>query len=939
MKPAAPASPGDADSELEIKPGFGAKSIVWTKLRPPSNRAKLIERPFLIEMLQHTMERSLALLHAPAGFGKTTLAAQWYQALREHSVTTAWLSIDASDNDLQRFLVYLVEAIRAAEPEIGSGLIHVIEANPGNAAEWVIRDLINEFQVYDRDIVLFIDDWHLIHNAEIHEVLGLLLARTPPNFHLAIASRSREGIPVTKLRVRNELVELHAADLRFDFRESTSFLAEAKELELDEEDIRKLWRSTEGWVAALQLASISLRRSRDPESILHWVSGTPNDVGEYLAENVLQTLPNDLVGFMMKTSILDRLSADLCRAVTGEAASASFLDVLERQELFLLPLDEERQWFRYHHLFARFLRRRLEREMPEDVPALHLAASKWLSENKQTSEALDHALAAGATEQAVDLVEADAMSLVQSSFMGSLLGLVSRLPRAQTFRRGTLQMAIAWANCLTHHPAEAEEALARVEDIARGSDAQTAALLLGEANVVRACVAVYADRIDGVDAMVADCLAHSADFPPWVVGVAANILTYAHIHTYQFDKVAPLQAWARSFQDSAQGLFSGMYGRCFSGIAATCVGDLATGRKCFQDALVLARNTAGKQSHAARLAGALLGQVLYESNELEEAEQLLEESRILGFEGGVVDFYNATYVSIARLMALKGEHAKALEILGEGAQTARHLKLPRFAMTVAAEEIRLHLLLGDIAAAQRILADVAARCPVCEPGVGIDAQIWDSIQIAKARILIEQDQAQQAAEILERQASHARASGRLHHELRASVLLALACDLAGRETEAENLLLRVVNDCVPKGFVRSFLDEGPRVIALLERVRERARRGAGSSVGVEFSLSGNTLISTFRRTDRSAVAVPVHAADEQRAAARLAPADDLLKNREIEILRYLDQGRANKEIARALGISVDTVKWYLKAIFAKLGVTRRGQAIAEARRLKLMDAP
>ncbi|HXG29139.1 MAG TPA: LuxR C-terminal-related transcriptional regulator [Nevskiales bacterium] len=920
------------------------KLFVTTKLRPPTNKANLIERPRLMEILGHTLSRKLALIHAPAGFGKTTLAAQWHDRLHATGITVAWLAIDAADNDLERFLAYVVEAIRAAEPDIGAGLTEVIESNPGNAAEFVLGDLINEFELYDKEFVLFLDDWHLIHEPKIHQALELFLSRVPPNFHLVVTSRSRAGIPLARLRVQNELVEINAADLRFDYTESSTFLSDAKALQLGAEDLEVLWRSTEGWVAALQLASISLRSAGDRDRILRWVAGTPHDIGEYLAENVLDSLPKDLVDFMLKTSILGRLSGELCRAVTGEAASAQFLDALERQELFLLPLDEERQWFRYHHLFARFLQRRLEREHPGLMPKLHLAASDWFAAHGQTAEALAHALAADEVERAIALVEKDAMALMQNSYMSTLLGLVAQLPQARLFDRPILQTAVAWAHCLTHHPHESEEALAHVIRVASTQPPQTQKLLLGEANVIRACNGVYADRIDDVETMVRPCLNESAIYSPWVVGVAANILTYRHIHTYQFDKVAPLQTWARDYQDRAQGLFSGVYGRCFSGIAACWAGDLALGKKHFLDALVLARDTAGRQSHAARLAGALLGQLKYEANELEETEQLLQESRILGFEGGVVDFYLATFISTCRLMVQKGDYAEASAILQEGEDTARHLRLDRLAMAVAGERVRLSLLVGDIRGAERTLADFDGRFAGAEPPVaGIAAQIWDYREMARARLLCEQGYPEQAVTILRTQSRRAQDSGRKYHEVAINVLLAIALDVAGQGADAEETLARTVADAVPRGIIRTFLDEGPRVVVILERLREKARRHQAAAGGLpEFGASANLLVTTSRHPDRGLpllVASRAPATSTEYGARTRAPFDDSLKRREIDIIRFLDQGRSNKEIARALGISVDTVKWYLKAIFCKLGVARRGQAIAEARRLRLLDEP
>lgn len=904
----------------------GLKAALSTKRHPPASRSALIQRQQLLQTLEGTLSRKLALVHGPAGFGKTTLAAQWYRSLSTQGIAAVWLSLDASDNEPGRFLADLVEAIAEVEPDLGTGLAELVESNPGDSVDRILDQLIRELELLDQALVVFLDDWHLVEAPEIHRLLHQLLLRMPAMLHLVVASRSRGGIPVARLRVQDELVEINGADLRFGYEETRTFLAELKTLELSHEDLMSLWRSTEGWVAALQLASISLRRCADRERILQWASGAPNDVSEYLAENVLNGLPADLLDFLLKTSVLQRLNADLCAAVTGEPRSAQLLERLEQQELFLVPLDEERQWFRYHHLFARFLQRRLQRERPELPAALHRLAADWLAAQGQTAEALGHALAAGDVEQAIDLVEREAMTLVQHSYMATLRGLVSRLPRAPLTNRPGLQLAMAWAACLTHHPQEAEEALGQALASAAKSGS-TATTLIGEARVIRACMAVYADRTEELEELVQPCLAAAASYPPWVVGVAANILAYRYLRTNQHARVAPLQLWAREYQDRAYGLFSGVYGRCFSGIAAARFGELALARAHFADAMALAQTSAGPQSNAARLAGALLGQLQYEANELTETERLLHDSRLLGAEGGVTDFYLATFIAGCRVLLLKGDPAAAAQLLREGATTAAQLHLGRLAAAIACEEIRLKLLLGEPQAAEQILADLERQCGV--PGAvnpGVDSEVIEWLGLVRARVLCARGEAEGAVDLLRAQVQKMREAEHKYPEVLASILLSLALDMAGQEREAGDTLARAISEGVPRGIIRSFLDEGPRLISLLERLRERARRQpAGDGAMPDFGAAANLLLLASRDSP-GGMTTP-------RAGGGLA----LLNGREIEILSLLDRGQANKEIARALGLSVETVKWYLKGIFCKLGVSRRAQATAEARRLQLLE--
>lgn len=895
--------------------------IVATKLRPPSNSAALVERPRLRAVLAQVLTRKLALIHAPAGFGKTTLAAQWRDALLDQGVTASWLTVDAGDNDLARFLAYLVEAIRAVEPDIGSGLSALIESSLDGVSEFVLAELVNEFQVYDKEFVFFLDDWHLIRTAGIHKAVDFLLSSAPPNFHLVITSRSRENLPLARLRVQDALVEIDSAALRFNQAESGSFLEDAKALKLEAGDVRLLWRSTEGWAAALQLASISLRRAGERQRLLVWASGTPSDVGDYLTENVLSALPQRLIEFMLKSSILGRLSADLCRAVTGETDSEDFLDQLERQELFLLPLDEERRWFRYHQLFAKFLQRRLEREHAAEIPFLHTAAARWFSASGQTADALAHALAARDIGLAVEIVEKDAPGLVQSSYMATALGLVAQLPKTELAQRPRLLIAVAWAQCLTHHPFEAEQALSSAMLAARSVSTEARKLLAGEADVIRGCIDVYADRIEDVETLVRPCLDNRVKYAPWVVGVAANLLTYQYLNTNQHPLVAPLQAWAREYQDRAEGLFSGIYGRCFSGIAAWAGGDLAPAKRYFRDAVQLARASTGRQSHAARLACALLGQLQYEMNELHEAAELLKESSTVGIEGGVADTYIATYIAGARLCIREGNRAAAHDILLEGGRTARHLGLDRLAASVAAEQVRISLGEEDLAAALKAWSAFDPVLPDGEPlHAGVHARVWEILQQAQARLLVAQGRCEAALSILRVLLLRAQQSGRVYLAIQTSAVLAVTLDACGHKAEAEESLMVAVTQASRCGVVRSILDEGPRVVRLLQRLRD----GRGAEAGRAYV---EHLLAAAPEADASAGAK----AGALEGGGRSA---DALTKREMEILGYVEEGQSNKEIARALGISVDTVKWYLKAIFGKLGVTRRGQAVAQARRLR-----
>jgi ATP/maltotriose-dependent transcriptional regulator MalT len=897
--------------------------LIATKFRAPARSGTLLTRQRLLEQLDGRRDRKLTLIHGPAGFGKTTLAIQWRERLQAQGAAVAWLSISRDDNALGRFLTYLVEAVRVGEPSITLDVTTLLEAKAEQAADIVVADLVNAFAAVERDVYLILDDWHLIHEHAVRDVVSFLLDHAPPCFHLVLTSRERPALPLARLRVDDQLTEIAASDLRFSVGESRAFLCDVNELSLDDGDVRSLWNSTEGWVAALQLALLSLRTAGDTAHSIECFSAKHHVIGEYLAENVLDHLPAEVLEFLLATSILDRLSGSLCAAVSGVADSQQMLEHLDKQDLFIQPLDEAHEWYRYHHLFASHLQRRLERSAPQRVAELHNAASHWFAEHGHTDEAVAHALSAGEPERAVELVERDAMWLVEHSYMSTLRGLVARLPAWRLHARPQLQLAIAWGHCLTHRAGDARVALDHAEAHLATQDLSPWNESVVEAGVVEACIRIYQDRMDGVEEMVQPSIERAASYRPWVVAVAANVLTYVYLHRFDYDAALRLQAWARPFQDRAQGPFSGIYGRCFAGIAAKALGRLEQGVDHFRDALGMANASIGRHSHAARLAEALLGQAMVEMNELDEAERLLDDSRALGLEGGVADFSIATYVSSSRLLAQRGDLAGAHAVLDEGEQTAVHLGFARLAAAVLCERVRLWVAAGDIDTATRLFGSCAADAVA---GREVGPETTELLQLAQARLYRAQGRLGEALSLLRPMLEAAAAQRRRTFEVRVRIQLALALDAADEPAASRAMLAEALAQGLPAGMKRSFLDEGPPLTGLLAGLDDALVADGYSDAGwsrLRLPLAGLLALGVAEQAVRATPAV---------LAAIQIPAAGVLKDREAEILRLLERGSSNKEIARSLAIGVDTVKWYLKSIYAKLGVTCRAQAVYEARR-------
>lgn len=903
--------------------------IVATRVQPPAIGGRPLVRDRLMEQLRNGRGRRLTYIHAPAGYGKTTLAVQWQRELRSDGVAVAWLSLDQDDNDPVSFLAHLVEAVRRIDPNLGADLGEHLEQRFGDATRYVLAELVNQFAAQRRPLAIVLDDWHVIASADTAAALEFLLKVGPDNLHLVVTSRTRA--PATGwLKVRDQVTEIDVAQLRFDHKESAAFLLDLNSLPLEADEVDRLWWSTDGWVAALQLATLSLRSSNDPSGLIDGFSGRHHSVGDYLAENVLDGLPAHLLDFLLTTSVCDRLCADLATAVSGQPHGQAILEELEHRDMFLRPLDDHREWFRYHHLFADYLRQRLRRDQDDRLVSLHRTASAWFADHDFLNEAVSHALAAGDSAHAVDLVEGQAMNLVEHSRMARLLSLVSKLPTDEVTRRADLQMAIAWANCLLQRSAQAQTALDHVRAALKPSIDESSAAMLGEADVVQACIDAYGDRIDRAAGLIAPYLDGDSGHRPFLVAVSANIRTFIDIQTFAYDTAQSRQQWANTFHRGASGPFAGVYGLCFAGVAAFARLDLDTAELRYTEARALAQTAAGRHSHAARLAGALLGRLLYERGEIDTAEALLEECHELGAESGVADFMIATYGTLSRIRVLRGDVEGAASLLDEGVRTARRLALQRLSAALDYELVRLYLATDDIARAE----DTLARQDWTTPGVG-DGVAMSTRHYrlgAEELILVARNDFDAARARLTQMLDESASVGWRYAETAYTIELARVLYLHGEVDDATGTAIRALEAGPRSGLVRTFLDAGPPMVKLIANLREASRTGRWATDQPRVSADYlSKLLSVAHSDSEKAAVAPVSATTAHRASP-----EEPLSPREMEILRLLDRGMSNKQIARNLGVTINTVKWYLKGTYIKLGVSSRGESVSEARRRNLL---
>ena len=776
-----------------------------TKYRPPVPTRSLVARSRVIDVLRAGGRRRLIFIHAPSGFGKSTLAAQWREELSRDGVAVAWLTVDDDDNNAVWFLAHLLESIRRVRPALAESLGQVLDQHGGDASRYVLTSLIDEIHQKDDRIAVVIDDWHRVSDTRTIAALGFLLDNGCHHLQIIVTSWSRAGLPLSRLRMRDELIEIDSRALRFDIDEAFSFLNDVGGLQLSRGDVEALTTSTDGWAAALRLAALSLRGGRDVNSLLGRLSGASDVVGDFLAENVFDALEPDVRDFLQTTSITERTCGGLASVLAGATNGQAMLEQVEQRGLFLQRVDDDPNWFRFHQIFAEFLRRRLERDHPDRVEELHHTASAWFAENGYLNEAVDHALAAGDPAHAVDLVELDGTRLLEQSKMTTLLGIVKKLSADLVVGRPRLQLVIAWANILLQRPALTDIALNRFQEALGRTDLSeaTRADLRAEADVVRAVAEAFADRIERIDDLVAEAMSRPDTLHPWVPGVAGNAAAFAAIYRFDFDAAHRLLDRAAPYQE-AMGPFTTVYGRCLAGIAARYQLDIPDALKNFREAYEIATGV-GRHSHAARLAGALLGELLYETGDFAEAARLLDEGDLVSSDGGMVDYLAARYVIGARIKAAQADRGSAVERLAAGATAAQRLRLPRLAARVNNERVRLGIELPQAVAAGLRSPRTILR------GNGIATMTAELDEDSGTRLLSASDSAADREQACRRAADLAAGidgERRPLSALQAQLLLAETLTAAGRTAQARKELAPAAAKCAELGLSRLLVDAG-----------------------------------------------------------------------------------------------------------------------------------
>ena len=940
------AAPASAGAALTVSPdaredagGTDAvlEAVVTTKLRPPPGRAGPVARPRLMARLEPAPGRRVTLLSAPAGFGKTTVLAEWL-ARRSPAgpagagPAVAWVTLDAGDDDPARFVTYLVAALRSAVPGSASGVLAALRS-PHPPVEALAGAVVNAIAATPVELDLVLDDYHVVESAPVHQLVAYLVDRLPPQARVLIAGRVEPPLPLARWRARGQLAELHAAELAFTAEEADAFLGGVMGLDLDPEAVAALTARTEGWIAGLQLAALSVQGRAGPEraGFLRDFSGSQRDVLDFLAEEVLSRQPEPVQAFLLETSILDDLCGPLCDALTGRADGQATLEALERANLFVVALDGERRWYRYHRLFADFLRGQLERQRPARLPELHRRAAAWYATYACRTAAVGHALAAGDHDGTAALLEAEADVLWARGQVATLLGWLEALPEDVRRRRPRLLLERAAGRLWTGQPQDVAPAVAAAERAAAAMEDGARLSLLGYAAAVSAW-----DANLGGDPVRAATLARRAlvllppeDPRPRLF--ATQALAVAH------ENAGDLTAAGEAFSGAAElGRAAGHEHLARGSVVQYARLLMARGRLRAAEGLLRqallppeappdpeAEDAPDPAAGEVRLA---MGRLLYERDDLDGAAGWLLDGTRLAEAAGRLHSVVDGDLARSRLRWAQGAAEDALALAWTAERLARRAGAALSAVAAAAWTSRLQLALDDPAAARRDFERATAG--------GVPRAAAETAALATVRLLLAEGQAPAALEALDalRADPLVPAGAGRDEGIERLVLRALALRDAGRHRAAVGTLARALELAEPEGHVRAFVDEGPALAGLLRAVLDARQSGSPDVPRTVSAPYLRKLLAALEHHPQTRPAAPAAAPEP----AGVAPALEPLTEREREVLVLIAAGKSNRQIAAELVVTEGTVKTHLTHVYRKLDAHSRTQALVRGRELQLI---
>lgn len=943
-------------------------TLLKTKLYIPPVRPRLVDRPHLVRRLNEGLHRKLTLISAPPGFGKTTLVSEWaYKQQQAERVSVAWLSLDDNDNDPVRFWNYAIAALDMAQPGLGSDALSLLTEPQAPPIEEILTVLINAGAGISKKLVLVLDDYHIIETDPIHHALAFFLDHLPPQLQVMMTSRSDPPLPLTRLRVRNQLTELRDTDLRFTPAEAAIFLNQVMNLELSSQDMAALESRTEGWVAGLQLAALSMQGRDDSQRFVRAFTGSHRYIIDYLAEEVLAQQPAHIRTFLLHTSILDRLNGSLCDAVLGKQSSPTngssplngphapgagasgqeILEYLDQANLFVIPLDEHRRWYRYHHLFADFLNAHLRQTVSADkLTTLHRRASHWYAEQGLLTDAVNHALDAGDSTEAIRLIESVIIDLLAGGEVMLVSGWLDKLPESVVLQRPRLSLGRGWASVILfqwdrveEYLVAAEEALSRLNpsdpERSQGWDARAIQNMQGEAAALRAML-VGSQQFKAAEA--ADLCKKAleklpADTPNSATVRSIIYMTLGNAYEALGDLTQSAVAFENALEISLPASHTVISLTTLSNLARLQEeqGKLHAAADIYRQAIDLIEQKTRERSMpfpGGRWTYIELAELHREWNKLDEAKRLLtiavEMKQQINMLGGTLAVANLV---LARILQAEGDIGGALQTIEQAREQLR--PGAPISMWVDAVQARLWLSQGNLAAAVNW-----AQTSKLALDYPLDIKADHHFQLpgeylTLARIYLAQEQFEKSQAIIKQIKAGTQATGRYGRLVEILAVEALLHQASGDIETALSTLMEALSLAEKGGYIRTFADEGKPMAQLLQQLKNRA---VGLNAGYIDSL-----IAACLNQPAPALAV---AADTPGPAVQKAGAVtqliEPLSDRELEVLHLVAEGLSNREIAEKLYITVGTAKTHTINIYRKLDVNSRTQAVARAQDMGLI---
>jgi LuxR family maltose regulon positive regulatory protein len=873
--------------------------LLKTKLLIPPVRANHVVRPRLTSKLNDSLDKALTLVSAPAGYGKTTLLAEW-AGTRHNSV--GWVSLDEYDNEFSRLLAYLINALANIQTNFGSNTRVLLKASPPLTAPAILSSLINDISEIPDAFCLILDDYQFITNPLIHNAFSYLLEHLPPNMHLAVATRVDPPLPLPRLRSRNQLVEIREKDLRFTSEEVAEYLREGMGLELTAMEISALEARIEGWIVGLQTAALSMKDRHELSFFIQSFSGSNRYILDYLEEEVFNRQSEDVQEFLLETSILDQLCASLCEAVTCQAGCQRLLERIEQANLFLIPLDEERQWYRYHHLFTDILRKRLQQIRPKQLKEIHARAADWYEQHGWIAEAISHTLIIKDFKRAATLIEQNAMRMLSGGELTTFLSWLEALPAEFPSHRPWLLIYNAWAKALSGQTNELEPLLMEAECLISKDSADEETLdLLGNIAGVRAYNSVYALDMPQTIKLASVALQKIPAKNVVTRYMVTVVLVIANGFLNQLEKSCQAYRNVLVAAHDVGNTYISVTARCDLAICLKNQGKLHSANTIYKEAReILVEHGKGKSPIWAALEVGE-GDLYREWNDLAGAELLIKSGIKYGFQRGGPDWLVLGYIAIAQLLQARGDLLGATNALQDAEFIIRNFSIvPSTRDLLQKIRVRLWLAKGELQKAVDWFEE------------NKQAILYFPIHVpmALARVLIAQGRIDEALSLLSRLAEAAESGERFGNLIEILILRALAFKSSMNTSEALKVLEKALVLAEPENYVRVFLDEGRPMFELLDAILHQEGPVPKEYIG--------KLLVGFSDYSREPIL------------------SESITKREQEVLKLIASGMTNQQIAEKLVLSSGTVRAHTANIYRKLDVSNRIQAVVRAKELNLL---